>query len=103
MVKQYVKNKKKAAYRSGELDVPEGYDHLKNNSACRNSSGLRGRKARIEYKAAKAAAEANRSEFLQGSSKDGEKGGSDKEEDDEEEESESGGDDDDDDDEEGEQ
>ncbi|KAJ7136244.1 hypothetical protein C8R46DRAFT_1234774 [Mycena filopes] len=43
LVKQYIKNRRQSAYRSGELEVPAKYRYLKANAAMRNPTGRRGR------------------------------------------------------------
>lgn len=44
IVKQFVKNKRRYAYRNGWLDVPEKYKYLKTNSAKRDPSASRKRR-----------------------------------------------------------
>lgn len=44
-MKQYIKNKRRHAYRQQVLDVPEKYTYLKANSAKRNPSASRKRRA----------------------------------------------------------
>lgn len=47
LAKQYLKNKRKNAYKNGWLAVPTKYSHLKANAACRSASGMRGSKAKV--------------------------------------------------------
>ncbi|THU94656.1 hypothetical protein K435DRAFT_839781 [Dendrothele bispora CBS 962.96] len=46
IAKQYLKNKRKTAYKNGWLKVSDKYTHLKQNSACRSVSGSRSSKAK---------------------------------------------------------
>ncbi|THU76248.1 hypothetical protein K435DRAFT_879478 [Dendrothele bispora CBS 962.96] len=92
MVRQYLKNKRKTAYKQGTLTAPSKYDYLKTNSAQRDQSKTRKRKAiqerRSKKKAEKEArrqrrenrrrlrrlsdrGEEEEEEFVQGSSRDG--------------------------------
>ncbi|KAJ7934918.1 hypothetical protein B0H13DRAFT_2305063 [Mycena leptocephala] len=48
IVKQFVKNKHRYAYRNGWLDVPEKYKYLKTNSAKRDPSASRKRRTVAE-------------------------------------------------------
>jgi hypothetical protein len=47
IAKQFLNNKRKYAYKLGDLDVPDGYDHLVANSAKRNPAGSRKSKAAL--------------------------------------------------------
>lgn len=53
MVCQYLKDKWKRNYKLGTLKVAKKYDHLKNNSAKRDQSKLRKKKATQVYEARK--------------------------------------------------
>ncbi|KAJ8077805.1 hypothetical protein PM082_002239 [Marasmius tenuissimus] len=61
LAKQYLKNKRKTAYKHGWLTVPEKFAYLKKNAQARSLSGSRGskakaiREAREQKKAGKAA------------------------------------------------
>ncbi|KAF8830747.1 hypothetical protein HHX47_DHR2000822 [Lentinula edodes] len=96
MIRQYLKNKRKPLYRSGELEIPPKYAYLKSNAAkrdqgkSRRSKAVEAREARRqerkrEKRAAKKARKESRAqacsegstsvlrqspEFVQGSSKD---------------------------------
>jgi hypothetical protein len=47
IAKQYLKNKRKNAYKHGWLTVPDNYSHLKQNSDHRSKSGSRTSKAKV--------------------------------------------------------
>ncbi|KAJ6598743.1 hypothetical protein B0H10DRAFT_2196618 [Mycena sp. CBHHK59/15] len=55
MVKQYIANRRNTAYRRGDLEVPEKYKYLKANTAKRDPSAPRGRKAKVAKVAVKKA------------------------------------------------
>ncbi|KAF8157578.1 hypothetical protein K438DRAFT_2026156 [Mycena galopus ATCC 62051] len=96
LARQYLKNKRNTAYRNGSLGRPEGFGHLKHNAALRTISGSRVKKAKLVLEARLAkraledkedeaverprkkarASDANqRPQFVEGSSRDGEREG----------------------------